>query len=350
MPHSDRLLFILKKREGYWGSYSMSSGLLNSCTFVVNMLRRHGVHAKLVEVNDNNDIDREVTLFHPTHVIIEAFWVVPDKFDVLRRLHPLVHWIVRNHSETPFLANEGVAFCWIADYLRRSIEVMCNSPRAITDLREAAKAWGLNDRLVTHGPNYYPIERLTETGDHIPGSGIDVGCFGAIRPLKNHLGQAIAAATFGRRRREHVRFHVNASRVEGGGDPILKNLRTFFADCVDAELVEHGWVSHAQFIELIAEMDVVTQVSFSETFNIVAADAVSQGVPVVVSAEVPWIGAYAHAEPTDPSSIIEVLQRIWNTPRVPLISHQWRDLSEYDRNSAHVWLSRFGSAGARGSR
>ena len=66
------ILFILKKREGYWGNYSLSSGLLNSCAFVVEMLNRHGVAAHLVEVHDNNDIDREVTKHRPHHVVIEA--------------------------------------------------------------------------------------------------------------------------------------------------------------------------------------------------------------------------------------------------------------------------------------
>jgi hypothetical protein len=345
MPSSDRLLFVLKKREGYWGSYSMSSGLLNSCSFVVQMLKRHGIRADLIEVNDNNDIDREVRAHRPTHVVIEAFWVVPEKFDVLRKLHPMVHWIVRNHSETPFLANEGIAFEWCAGYLRRCVEIMCNSPRAVADIRQAARAWGLNDRLVTHGPNYYPVERLCEQDDWRERDGIDVGCFGAIRPLKNHLGQAIAATTFGRGIGERVRFHVNATRLEGNGDPVLKNLRAYFADCVDAELVEHPWLPHAAFVDLIAGMDVVTQVSFSETFNIVAADAVCRGIPVVVSSEVPWIGAYAHARPTEPASIVDVFERIWGGARVPLISRQWRDLSEYDRQSEREWVGRFGVAG-----
>lgn len=336
------ILFILKKREGYWGNYSLSSGLLNSCAFVVEMLNRHGVAAHLVEVHDNNDIDREVTKHRPHHVVIEAYWVVPEKFDVLKRLHPMVHWLVRNHSETPFLANEGIAFEWTAGYLRRSVEVMCNSPRAVEDMREAARAWGLNDRLITYGPNYYPTECLRSQDKRQTGGGIDIGCFGAIRPLKNQLGQAIAAAAFARQQGEHLRFHVNGTRIEGNGDPILKNLRAFFNDCVDAELVEHAWVPHKEFIPLIASMDAVTQVSFSETFNIVAADAAGQGVPVVVSSEVPWIGRYAHANPTDPASIIRVLERIWSEPRLPLISRQWRDLVAYDQESARIWVERFG--------
>lgn len=338
----DRLLFILKKREGYWGEYSLSSGLLNSCSFVVRMLKQHGIRVRLVEVNDNNDIDREVTDFRPTHVIIEAFWVVPEKFDVLKPLHPQVHWIVRNHSEMPFLANEGIAMEWSNGYLRRSVEIMSNSPRAVRDFQAAAYAWGFNDRLISYGPNYYPVEQLSECDPPVEGRGIDIGCFGAIRPLKNQLAQAITAANFARYRRERLRFHINASRIEGGGDPILKNLRAFFDGCLHAELVEHPWVDHETFLDVIKCMDAVMQVSFSETFNIVAADAACLGIPVLVSSEVPWIGAYAHADPTSERSMLRGLEQIWDEPRLPRIAHQWRDLSEYDRSSARVWVDRFG--------
>jgi len=38
----------------------MSSGLFNSATMVSNMLLANGVFSKVVEVVDNNGIDREV--------------------------------------------------------------------------------------------------------------------------------------------------------------------------------------------------------------------------------------------------------------------------------------------------
>src|ERR1700686_515277 len=104
-----KVLFILKKNSyGYSGSYGYGmSGLLNSAQFIVDMLNDNGVEAKLEIVNDNNDIDREVHKYKPDVVVVEALWVVPEKFDVLRKLHPRVKWIVRSHSDFPFLATEG---------------------------------------------------------------------------------------------------------------------------------------------------------------------------------------------------------------------------------------------------
>ena len=67
-----RILFILKRHN-----YGPSYGLLNSCGYISEALRRNGIESKSVEVTDNNDIDREVSQYQPTHVIIEALWVVP---------------------------------------------------------------------------------------------------------------------------------------------------------------------------------------------------------------------------------------------------------------------------------
>lgn len=345
----DRLLFILKERESYWGGLPPdnpvpthgSSGLTNSVSFIVEMLERNGIEAKMVQVPDNNSIDREVTSYRPTHVIIEAYWVVPEKFDVLKRLHPMVQWMVRNHSELPFLAMEGIAMEWTAGYLSRGVEVMSNSQRAEIDLREAARAWGLSERLLTFGPNYYPVQRYMPNAGATKGMGIDIGCFGAIRPLKNQLSQAVAAAAFARLRREKLRFHVNATRIEGRGDAILKNLRAFFDSCIEAELVEHPWMSHKDFLALVKTMDTVMQVSFSETFNIVSADAVNTSVPVVVSKEVPWIGCYAQADPTDTRSMVQILNDIWDQPLSQRLGRQWRDLSAYDHKTEAVWIKRF---------
>jgi hypothetical protein len=343
----DRLLFILKKREGYWGEYSscLSSGLRNSVSFIVAMLTSLGVEASMVEVDDNNSIDGEVTRVRPTHVIIEAFWVVPEKFDVLTKLHPDVRWIVRNHSEVPFLANEGIAFGWIAGYLQRGIEIMCNASRALADVRSVALAYGVSDRLVTYGPNFYPT---AGTGFAMPPAGAEsgvvrIGCFGAIRPLKNTMSQAIAAIAAARALRWRLEFHINATRLEGNGDPILKNLRQMFEALPQHTLVEHDWLPHGPFTDLVRTMDLVMQVSFSETFNIVAADAVEAGVPVVVSSEVAWLGSYARAEPENIDSITQAVLRVLKglDDRQVRLHRQERDLVAYCRRTEAVWSERF---------
>ena len=108
-----RVLFVCKKRND---KYGVSFGLINSCNFVCNTLKEHGIEAETVMVIDNNYIDREVHRFKPTHVFIEALWVVPDKFHVLIPRYPKTKWYIRLHSRMPFLANEGIAIDWLKRY------------------------------------------------------------------------------------------------------------------------------------------------------------------------------------------------------------------------------------------
>lgn len=337
-----RVLFVVKRREDYCqhGYHDMQGGLFNSARFVVEMLNANGVTASLVQVVDNNDIDREVTKFKPDTVVIEALWVVPSKFKELIPLHPKVKWVVRIHSEIPFLALEGMAIEWISGYMHYpNITVAANSERAAQDIRDIVRIkFGdlkANTR-VAYLPNWYPSHaRRPRLDDPYH---LNIGCFGAIRPFKNQLIQAVAAIKFAEQRNEVLRFHINATRCEQQGDNVLKNMRALFANTGD-ELVEHDWEDHGHFIEIMREMDVSMNVSLSETFNIIAADAVTCSVPVVASKEISWISPACYADPTNVQSIVEVLDKVTSTPfKWWTIKANLRRLRKFDRESASTWL------------
>lgn len=101
-----------------------------------------------------------------------------------------------------------------------------------------------------------------------------------------------------------------------GGDPITnpvwKNLTQLFQHYAPKhQLVAHDWVDHDSFLALVRQMDVVTQVSFSETFNIVAADAVSQNIATVTSDEVAWSAPCAQADPNSSEDIAAKIERMY---------------------------------------
>lgn len=317
-----KILFILKHRDNPYCSYSsggagsgLSSGLLNSATMVSDMLNDLGLNgheceSKIVQVIDNNCIDKEVFKFKPDIVIIEAIWVVPEKFEVLTKLHPHVKWIIRNHSNIPFLAQEGQALGWLPKYTKfEKVFIASNTHTSVNDLKALVSQTGIPTDKVVYFPNYYSTEVESTWQDReVDPSCIHVGCFGAIRPLKNQLQQAFAALRYAEGHRKHLYFHINTSRLESGGNPILHNIRNIFAGSPIATLVEHQWLDHDDFVELIATMDINLQVSYSETFNIVSADAVAQGVPVVVSEEIFWVSKRYHANPNSPEDIIEKME------------------------------------------
>lgn len=295
------------------------------------MLNNNGVTAKLVDVVDNNAIDREVTWYNPTHVIIEALWVTPEKFKVLQKLHPKVKWIVRLHSEIPFLANEGIAMEWIYGYLKyKNVRLASNSLKSVEELSK------LLNVPVIYLPNYYPITNAS-TPDN-KRNVINIGCFGAIRPLKNQLIQAVAAIEFGNSLGKSIHFHINGNRIEGKGDPILKNIENLFANNPKHKLVKHEWMTHADFIRVIRKMNVGMQVSYSETFNIVAADFVNSNIPVVVSPEIFWVADWYKADPNSVNDIVSKLQFVWKSKGLGLHKLNKLKLKSYDAASRDAWL------------
>jgi len=305
MKPEKKVLFILKERHtSHSNLMTISSGLFNSANFVVDMLNKNGIETHLVEVKDNNQIDREVTKYKPTHVVIEALWVVPSKFEVLTKLHPKVEWIVRLHSDIPFLANEGISIEWIYEYMKfDKVKVSTNLAKTNYELSE------LVGKDLVLLPNYYPVGFFNVTQPR-PNERVvlNVGCFGAVRPLKNQLIQAIAAIKYANIYGKKLRFHINVARVEGRGEPVLKNIRSLFDNNPHHELVEHQWLTHDEFIDLVQRMDLGMQVSFSETFNIVTADFVNNNIPVVVSDEISWVNKLFKSKTTEVDSIVRKMR------------------------------------------
>jgi hypothetical protein len=345
---TQKTLFILKRREDYnaeqHSQHGLSTGLYNSATFVKDMLVESGHSAVLEVAIDNNCIDRLVTLHRPTHVIIEALWVVPSKFSVLTKLHPNVKWIVRLHSEMPFMAGEGMAMDWVGDYLTYpSLFVGVNAPRMLNEIRTYIKMLGHSADRAIYMPNFYP--QAFQEADWTSyfekqelDSYVDVGCFGAVRLLKNHLVQAFGAIKFAEKERKKLRFHINSGRVEMQGQPVVHNLEGLFSHISDSghQLINHEWTPREDFLKICGAMDLGLQVSFSETFNIVGADIVSQNVPIVGSSEIPWLSWFSSTDPTNSDAIAKALSRAYRNPKFNIWRNQSKLIS-YTSDTRKVW-------------
>lgn len=347
-----RVLFLVKKSQKFYSYSHNSSGLFNSARFVSDMLNQNSAVSEIVEVVDANSIDREVNRFKPNIAIIEAYWVTPAKFVELKKLHPKVKFIVRNHSKPEFLAQEGMAFEWSLEYLAMGISIACNSPEMVYALKSLCSWDGTSKDRIFYLPNYYIDEQNSAVNKCLPRANptseerevLNIGCFGAIRPLKNNINQAIAAIKVADAYKMKLKFHVNSSRVEGGAENIVKNLHAIFhAQGGEHELVEHAWLDHGDFLGLVKKMDIVSQVSFSETFNIVCADAIVSKVPVVVSPQVCWVDDNVVRQP-DPTDVMEIylafhqILRLTDTEAKDLLVQQHNGLDEYNASSRVVWL------------
>lgn len=307
-----KFLFICKRRLD---TYGISFGLLNSANFVVNYLNTlPGIEAELALVTDANDIDRIVTTLQPNVIVIEALWVTPKKMGELLQRHKNKKWIIRLHSKAPFIANEGIAFPWIAEYKEirsyyKNFFVSGNHKEFNDDLNSI-----LNIDAI-YLPNIYYPSTAKDNDDKLikHHRTIHIGCFGAIRPMKNHLIQAMAAIRFANEEGLKLNFHINGNRVEQQGENVLKNLNALF-EATGHNLVLHPWLPHDEFIQLVKDMDLGMQVSLSESFNIVAADFVSNNIPIIGSPEIEWLSNIFQADPNSTNSIVKTLKRAYNNP------------------------------------
>ena len=330
MTKDIKILIVTKKRND---SYGISYGLNNSAMLTEKYLNKKGVQCKYVSVIDNNCIDKEIHLYKPTHILLEAIWVTPEKISTLIKLHNNIEWIVRIHSELPFLANEGIAVEWLNEYSK--IPKLCiasNNKRMVRDINKI----GIKNIYL---PNLYNITEINETKiwkDKI----IDVGCFGAIRPMKNQFIQACAAIQFAEENHLTLRFHINANRIEQKGEQILKNIRNLFKYKTHHKLIENDWMPHNEFLKYLkSHIDVGLQVSFSETFNIVTADYITAEVPCVVSKEINWMPFWTYASANDMNSIAKTIGRVLFINVFFNLSNVFnkKALNSYNEKSFEVW-------------
>ena len=346
----NKILFIIKKRVDTDASGQkklIQTGLYNSSNYLNIILNTMGIESNVDYAIDNNCIDRIVTKHKPTHVIIEALWVVPPKFNILCQLHPKIKWIIRFHSDMPFIACEGIAMSWISKYsMFKNLYIGCNAPRFFREVKVFLKAKNMSDNeineKVIYLPNYYPVVDNFKTKPKEKKDEINICCFGALRPLKNQLIQAISAIEFATKINKKLRYHINATRVETNGLPVYNNIKGLFTELPSDkfELVEHSWYDKEEFLSVCSQMDIGLQVSFSETFNIVACDIISQGIPIVCSYDIPWSNNKYNASPTDSIDITNKLLLTYENIE-DNVKLNTESLSQYVEKTKSVWYEYF---------
>jgi hypothetical protein len=299
-----KLLFLCKNRSSE--SYDSGKiGLYNSAVFVSNALKSY-FNTNLELCVDDNCINKYATLHKPDYVILEALWCRPEKLRELVKLHPKVTWIVRIHSKVPFLAHEGIALEWCGQYEKLPNVHLCGNNKDFVD-----DMYKVGYECI-YLPNIYVEPPHSYTGNKTSNI-INISCLGAIRPMKNTLIQAVAALSFAGRIDKYLRFHVNASRVEQKGDNVLKNLRALFDENKGwGQLVEHEWMAQSELNGLISRMDIGMQVSYSESYNLIAAQHIVNNIPIVTSDEVEINTSWLHADPNSSTDIENKLFRARN--------------------------------------
>ena len=246
-----------------------------------------------------------------THCTVGAAFVPPDKLDALAGRFPRAVFVPRCHSQLGFLQCESQAVRYFRGYeaLARPNVVLSGNNRRFCDFWEAAYG-----RPCVYLPNPYPFVEARHARK-TPDGVLDVGSFGSHRHLKNFLTAAGAALLLARRLGKPLRFHLNVNRQENQGGGILGTVRDLLAG--EAEVVPVPWCEWAAFRRHVAGLDICLHPSFTETFSIVTADAVAEGVPVVGSPAIDWLPDAWTADPDDACAIASAAGRLLADPDAP---------------------------------
>ena len=325
--------------SGYSQEYSYSgnasSGLYNSAKFIVDALIAVGEQAEVAFASIDT-IEQVIGGSGATHVFIEGLWIPPEILKIIAASQSSRQWHVRVHSEIPFLASENIAMGWIAQYIRDGISVVANAGRVHQQIQWLASQLVDKDsakKLTPLLPNCYPTEFLKISLQPNPHA-LNIGCFGAFRPLKNHLQQAFLALRYAQYVGKPLRYHINFKPgQENMADYI--NVAAIIA-ATGQELVLHHWSDRDTFLQVLGEMDLLLQVSMSETFNIVAADATLAGIPILVSDEITW--AYpVHGNPHDIDDALKKLKLIMQS-KTFFIQQNREGLKRHTKHALEEWL------------
>jgi len=221
---------------------------------------------------------------------------------------------VLSHSNVGFLQADPNGTRLLREGLALSQElpnfkIAGNSQKFVRWMEEA---YGVPMALL---PNMYPVSGVVKP---ISTSGvIKIGIFGAVRPQKNVLTAAAAAIAIGHKMKRPVELWISSGREEGGVGTLLNALRQLTINVPDFKVLNAPWVAWEKFSkEVVGSMDLLIQVSYTESFNMVTADGIAVGVPSVVSEAIDWAPKEWHANADDALDVAIVGIRLLTHKRI----------------------------------
>jgi hypothetical protein len=324
------------------GSCFCHIGLGVNALHTCRVLRKHKVRADPFGVWLPKDIaDQLAKTPTATHAIIEAPWVAAGNMANLMQAHPHVHFICRNHSQIGFLQVEAGAIKMIRDYFHLQDGAL-NFTFSANNARFCDYAEKAYRGRCEYLPNLYDLSRVDRKPPHCHqhGAPLRISSFGSLRLLKNHTTAVAAAQLIARSRNSGLDFYVSTNREEHGRG-VLQAIRNMLVGLPGVRLIENGWQSWSEFRHTVAHMDLCLQPSFTETFNIVSADACAEGVPVVGSDAIEWLPRHWQADVDSAEDIARVGNALLSDRFAA--AEGMRSLERYMHHSVATWLRYLGS-------
>lgn len=281
------------------------TGLAVSATHTARVLRTVGINVLVRPIVDAKALEALIIKESPTHLVINALWVPTAEIARLTYAYTHVHFAVLCHSNMAFLQVEpnGIKLLREAvDFELASIGNFNVAANSRAGVRGVMDAW---EAPVLYLPNLYYLDDTARPHRRKwSGGTLRIGAFGALRPLKNPTGSAFAALAIATNLGTNLEFHINTGRNDGGwADQLTRSVEAIFNGLPNAKLVKDPWANWPSFRLLVRSMNLLLQPSFTESFNVVTADGVAEGIPSVVSDVIEWAPDWWKASPDDVEAI-----------------------------------------------
>jgi len=312
-------------------------GLGVSAMNTSKVLRRNGIVTDVWPVTSGKDLRDRLKSDPATHVVVSAPWIPSPELQGLVAFHSSTRFAVNCHSNVGFLQadSNGVRLVREAMDLEAGTH---NFHLAGNSLRFCRWVRSAYFRPCVHLPNLYYLD-----GEFIPsrplytGGSLRIGAFGATRPLKNFMSAAGAALEIARRFKADLELWLSAGRVEGGGDTILRSARAMLDGIPYVRIIENGWQSWPKFRQSVSHMHLMLQPSYTESFNMVTADGIAEGVPSVVSNAIDWAPDHWKAMMDDVLDIARVGRYLLTDPYAP--KEGFEALRDHNASGLKDWQS-----------
>lgn len=286
-----RNLFLEKPNEKF-RSMTRSRKQVTGLSVCLDMITHSVKDSLKLIVSDMRQIEHGVSRFAPKNLILGHNFLTTPQIRHIKKKYPHLKIFMIIHSPISFMSVDHYALKSIYDYTELGVSVIVNDPR----LENAIKG-------TIHLENCYRSmevkrERIQESGVY------KVICAGSVRMLKNHLAQALAMIIYCDKKGKKLEFYCNLGRTELGGATIT-SLQSLFAKNSNHKLINLEWMEHKEFMNSLNNYDLGMQVSFTESYNIVAADYVTASLPVIGSHEIRFIHDDLKVFPNDINAMCE---------------------------------------------
>jgi glycosyltransferase involved in cell wall biosynthesis len=278
-------------------------------------LEARGYDTIVIPCKHNVDLVEAIRQHHLTHVVIAAPWLSALDVDTMVRHFKHVKFAINSHSNIGFLQADPSALRLFRQYalISKEVDNLQVGGNSFIFANWFSIVYGTSRLLL---PNMYEVHEAKRHRDC--GEVLKIGTFGAIRPQKNVMTSAAAAVLLSRVLGKSVEFHVSTGREDGGGGVILDAIRQMMIHLPGVELIERHWSDWKEFKRIVRDMDVLFQMSYTESFNMVTADGIVEGVPSVTSDAITWVPNDWVADADDVSSVAQ--------HAIKLLEHREREI------------------------